>query len=241
MVEEVSAVLAGAGDAQAIQHLKQALAEGKHWYIALLEAVRLWKSPEENYNGRHYCYLIDNEAFDWLLLAERLCEEINGFIPEKEYINLLFFDKPPIELSKDEFRHLIGDAKYKAYLNYLYGILLEQFLILAVTEEIRKRKKALGLSDKNILDEAYRCIYGATQAELLRNFRKGRRYPLSRSISLSELNEFIYWLFKYRLRRCDKSCVASDTKKALMKLHGLLKLKTESFRSSPSRPPRDKE
>ena len=221
-------MLAGAGDAQAIQHLKQALAEGKHWYIALLEAVRLWKSPEENYNGRHYCYLIDNEAFDWLLLAERLCEEINGFIPEKEYINLLFFDKPPIELSKDEFRHLIGDAKYKAYLNYLYGILLEQFLILAVTEEIRKRKKALGLSDKNILDEAYRCIYGATQAELLRNFRKGRRYPLSRSISLSELNEFIYWLFKYRLRRCDKSCVASDTKKALMKLHGLLKLKTES-------------
>ena len=222
------------GDAQAIQHLKQAIAQGKHWYIALLEAIKLWESPEEQYNGRHYRYLIGNEAFDWLLLAERLCQEINGSVPEKECVNLLFFDKPPMELSKDEFRHLIGDAKYKAYLNYLYGVLLEQFLILAVTEEIRKRKRVLGIkNDKNVVDEAYQSIYGAIQAELLKTFRKERHYPLSRSIGLSELNEFTYWLFKYRLRRCDKSCVASDTKKALTKLHELLKLKTESLRSSP--------
>ena len=227
-------MLTGAGDARAIQHLRGAIAESKHWYIALLEAIRLWESPKEDYNGRHYHYLIDNEAFDWLLLAERLCEEINGFIPEEEYINLLFFDKAPIELSKDEFRRLIGDAKYKAYLNYLYGILLEQFLILAVTEEIRKRKNALGLnSDKNITDEAYQRIYGAIRAELLKSFRKERHYPLSRSIGLSELNEFTYWLFKYRIKRCDKSCVASDTNKALLKLHQYSKLKAELSHFSP--------
>ena len=226
-------MLTGTGDARAIQHLKKAIAEGKHWYIAMLEAIRLWESPMEDYNGRHYRYLIDNEALDWLLLAERLCEEINGFIPEEQYINLLFFDKPPLELSKDEFKGLIGDAKYKAYLNYLYGILLEQFLILAVTEEIRKRISVLGLSDRNIFDEAYQRIYGSIQIELLKNFRKGRHYPLSRSISLSELNEFIYWLFKYRVRRCDKSCVASDTNKALLKLHHYLKIKAELSQLSP--------
>ena len=221
-------MITGTGDAKAIQHLKEAIAEGKHWYIALLEAIKLWESPNEEYNGRHYRYLTDNEAFDWLLLAERLCQEVNGFIPEEEYINLLFFDKAPIELSKDEFRHLIGDPKYKAYLNYLYGILLEQFLILAVTEEIRKRKNTMGLnSDNNTVDEAYQRIYGAIRAELLKSFRKERHYPPSRSIGLSELNEFTYWLFKYRVKRCDKSCVASDTNKALQKLHHYSRLKAE--------------
>ena len=208
-----------ADDAQAIQWLKGAIAEGKNWYVALLEAIRLWSSPEEDYDGRHYRYLVDGEAFDWLVLAERLCEELDGLIPEKERVDLLFFRKPPIELSQDEFKNLIGDAKYQAYLNYLYGILVERFLILAVTEESRKRRRILGLNtDDGIVDEAYQGIYGATQAELLRQFRKEGHYPHRRSIDLSELDEFTYWLFKQRMQRCDKSCFASDTKKALARL-----------------------
>jgi hypothetical protein len=215
-----------AGDTQAIQHLRSAIAEGKNWYLALLEAIKLWDSTEEDYNGCHYRYLIDNEAFDWLTLAERLCEEVDGLIPEKELVALLFFDRAPIKLSKDEFKNLIGKAKYQAYLNYLYGIFVEQVLISAVTDEIRKRKRALGLNgDKGVVDEAYQRIYGATQQELLKCFRKERHYPQLKSISLTELNEFTYWLFKYRIKRCDKSCVASDTKKALTKLHSYLSLR----------------
>jgi hypothetical protein len=217
-----------ASDAEAIQHLKEAIAEGKHWYVALLEAIKLWASSEEDYNGRHYRYLIANEAFDWLVLAERLCEELNEFIPEKERIDLLFFDQAPIELTKDEFKKLIGNTKYQAYLNYLYGILAEEFLILAVTEEVRKARRVLGSNgDGGVVDEAYQRIYGATQGELLKSFRKERHYPQRKSIGLTELNEFIYWLFKHRLKRCDKSRVASDTKKALMRLHHYLTLKVQ--------------
>ena len=222
-------------DTQAIQGLKSAIAEGKNWYVAVLEAIRLWSSPEEDYDGRHYQYLVDNEAFDWLVLAERLCEELDGLISEKERANLLFFGIPPIELSKDEFKNIIGDFKYQAHLNYFYGILVEKFLILAVTEEIRKKKRVLGLNNDNgVVVEAYQRIYGATQLALLKQFRKERHYPQLRSISLSELNGFTYWLFKYRIKGRDKSRVASDTKKALTKLHGLLKLKTKSLRFSPS-------
>jgi len=221
------------GDTQAIQGLKSAIVAGKNWYLALLEAVRLWSTLEEDYDGRHYHYLVDNEAFDWLVLAERLCEELNGLIPEKERINLLFFDIPPIELSREEFKNLIGAPKYKAHLNYLYGILVEKFLILAVTEEIRKGKRVLGLNnDDGVIDEAYRHIYGAAQFALLKQFRKERHYPQLRSISLSELNEFTYWLFKYRIKKRDKSRVASDTKKALTKLHELLELKARPVRPS---------
>jgi hypothetical protein len=220
-------------DTQAIQGLKSAIAEGKNWYLALLEAIRLWSSPEEDYDGRHYQYLVDNEAFDWLVLAERLCEELDGLIPEKERTNLLFFGIPPIELSKDEFKNIIGDFKYQAHLNYFYGILVEKFLILAVTEEIRKKKRVLGLNNDNgVVDEVYQRIYGATQFALLKQFRKERHCPQRKSINLSELNEFTYWLFKYRIKRRDKSCMASDTQKALTKLHEILDLKDRPVRLS---------
>ena len=212
------------GDARAIEHLKQAVASGKHWYIALLEAIKLWKSPEEDHQGHHLRYLIEGEAFDWLLLAERLSNEIT--IPEKEKVDLLFFDLPPVELSTEEFKKLIGSAKYKAYLNYLYGVLVEENLISAVVDEIRKERLASGSTKhEDILDKAYRRIYGSSQQTLLDSFRKEKKYPKRKSITLGELKEFTYWLFKYRLKRCDKSRVASDTKKALIKMQDNLAAK----------------
>jgi hypothetical protein len=218
-----------ARDAQAIKGLKSAIAEGRNWYLSLLEAVRLWTSSEEDYEGRHYQYLVDNEAFDWLVLTERLCEELDGLIPEKERLDLLFFGIPPVELSIDEFKNLIGVSKYRGHLNYFYGILVERFLLLSVMEEIRKKKRVSGLNNDNgVVDEAHQSIYGATQSALLKLFRSERRYPHFRSIRLSELNEFTYWLFKYRMKTRDKSCVASDTNKALTKLRELLNLKARS-------------
>ena len=218
---------------QAIQELKSAITTGKNWYVAVLEGIHLWSSAEEDYHGRHYQYLVDNEAFDWLAVAERLCEELDGLVPEKERVNLLFFGIPPIELSKDEFRNIIGDSKYQAHLNYFYGILVERFLVLAVTEEMRKKKRVTGLNNDNgVVEDAYQRIYDATQSTLLKQFRKERHHTKLKSISLSELNEFTYWLFKYRIKNRDKSRMASDTKKALIKLHGLLKLKTNNSQLS---------
>jgi hypothetical protein len=206
-------------DAKAIEHLRQAIASGKHWYIALLEAIKLWKSSEEDYHGRHLRYLINGEAFDWLLLAERLIDELGESVPEKERVNLLFFDIPPLEITREEFKKLIGPAKYRAYLNYLYGVLVEENLISAVVDEIRKERLASGSNkQEDVLDKAYRRTYGASQQSLLDRFRKEKRYPKRKSVTLSELKEFTYWLFKYRIKKSDKSRVASDTKKALIKM-----------------------
>ncbi len=213
-------------DLRAIQHLKETVADGKHWYLALLEAIKLWSSSEENYSGRHYLYLIDGEAFDWLVLAERLCEEISDLVPEKERIDLLFFDRPPLEFTKEEFKKLIGTAKYRAYLNYLYGVLVEEALVWAVVGEIRKERRALGFSKyDDDLEKAYERIYGMSQRVLLDSFRKEKRYPKRKLTNLNELKEFTYWLFKYRLKNSDKSRVASDTKKALTHLQHNLALK----------------
>src|SRR3989304_3838490 len=100
------------GDARAINHLQQAITRGQHWYLALLEAIGLWETTEETHNGRTYRYLIAGEAFDWLLLAERLCQAVNGLLPDDEKTALLFYGKPPLDLTKAEFKELIGGRKY---------------------------------------------------------------------------------------------------------------------------------
>jgi len=218
--QPIATELTTAADNEAISHLKQAITGGKHWYIALLEAIALWTWGEETYNGRHYRYLIDSEAFDWLLLAERLCQAVEGFLPEEEKLALLFHGQPPIKLSAPKFKKLIGSGKYHQYLNYFYGVTVEEALIQAVQEEIRKERRTSGYNnEQNLLNEAYRRIYGATKAILLRRFRREKGYPQLKSISLAELKEFSYRLFKYRLQQCDKARVASDTKKALGRLN----------------------
>lgn len=203
---------------EAIRHLEQAITAGRHWYLALLEAIRLWTESEETYNGRHYRYLVDGEALDWLLLAERLCEAVDDLVPEDEKLALLFQGRPPLKLTKERFKELIGGAKYRQYLNYFYGVTVEEALVLSVRGEVRKEWRASGYNEHRLLDEVYQRIYGATRATLLKRFRREKGYPQLKSITLTELKEFTYWLFKYRLNNCDKARVASDTKKALEQL-----------------------
>ena len=214
--DEKAAALAG--DALAIRHLKNEVRSGRNWYLALLEAIRMWKSPEECYKGEQYKYLIASEAFDWLRLAERLCDEIKDLVPDDELVNLLFFDRPPVKISESEFKQALGPAKYRAYLNYLYGILIEQALLLATVYELRKGRIS-PLDPEEEVDRAYRKIYRAGQAELLDTFEKEMKYPRRVSLTLTEMKEFTYWLFKYRVKKSEKPKVASDTKKALALLY----------------------
>ncbi len=209
-------------DAEVINSLAQAITAGKHWYIALLEAIGLWSSAQEYYNGRVYRYLIAGEAFDWLLLAERLCDSVDGLLPVDEKEDLLFRGKSPLALSPEQVRKLIGDSKYRQYLNYFYGITVEKALLLVVQDEVHKERLILGYSrGHDEANEAYRRIYGAARAVLLRRFRRENGYPHRKSVTLTELKEFTYWLFRYRLSQCDKAKVASDTRKALEQLRHL--------------------
>jgi hypothetical protein len=212
----VSSGASAEGDAAAIRHFKTALAEGQHWYLALLQAIGLWSSAAEDYNERSYRYLIDGEAFDWLLLVERLCETVDGLLPEDEKNTLLFQGIPPLALHAAEVKKLIGEKKYGQYLNYFYGVTVEEALVMAVQEEIDKERRVGCLRSKaGSTDELYLRVYNTPRDALLKQFRleKGRAH--SRSTSLTELKEFNYWLFKYRLKRCEKARIASDTKKAL--------------------------
>ena len=204
--------------ARAISHLRLAIQKGQRWYFALLEAIGMWQADEECVEGRLYKYLIDGEALDFLLLAERLTETARDLIPEQERVALLFNSKAPIEVSADEMRRLMGDSRYHQHLNYFYGITAEEALILAVQDEVRKDERSLVIKEFDTIDESFQRIYDQSRAELLKMFRRDRGERTSRSLKLSEMREFTYWLFKYRLKHTDKARVASDTKKALARL-----------------------
>ncbi len=203
-------------DAPPVQHLKKAIASGTHWYIALLEAVAIWTSSQETHNGRHYQYLIAGEAFDWLLLAERLCDEIGDMVADEEKVNLLF-GRPPFELSREEFRALIGPEKYQAHLNYFYGVAVEQALHIAVETDITK-ELAGRVGRKDSQGDAFCRIYGSGESMMLEQFQLERGLTEGEDMTFAMFKEFTYWLFKYRVKNCDSCRLASDTKKALDQL-----------------------
>lgn len=207
---------------EAVRHFKESIGKGEHWYIALLGAIQLWTAPEEVYKGQHYKYLIADEAFDWLLLVERLCDSVDGLIPQEEEEQLLFETRAPLEVDPKEFKRLVGSAKYTALLNYWYGIDVEGALLDAVEESIHKERLARGMTKRrDVSNEACQRVYGASRTDLLKSFLAEREYADNGTLSAMELKEFIYWLFKYRVLKNDPARVASDTRRGIERLEAI--------------------
>ena len=228
--EDIGAAFGGSGMSEegmlaaesAIAHLRESIGEGKHWYPSLLEAIGMWAAPEEVYRGKPLCYLIAGEAFDWLLLAKRLCNDADGLIPQEEMEQLLGVGRPPIEISDEEFKRMVGGPKHRALLNYWYGVEVEGALVEALKESIRKERTAAGMaSRRDVTDLAFQRAYGSGRTELFEEFRKEGERASGERLTETEAKEFTYWLFKYRLEKHDKAKVASDTKRGLQYLNRL--------------------
>lgn len=203
----------------AVLRMRQAIRDGQHWFEALLDAIGRWRLPEETVSGRTFHYLIGGEAFDWLLLAERLLDEAADLVPEEEREALLFEGRWPLDLEDEAFERRLGAAKYSAHLNYLYGVLVEEALQLHVEEEIHKAAyaRAYGLDPRE--DESmYERVYSKPCQELLAQYYEETGHLHIAEIAYAEMKAFTYWLFKLRLRRQDKARVASDTRKGLAML-----------------------
>ncbi|MCH8987526.1 MAG: hypothetical protein IIA92_01800 [Chloroflexi bacterium] len=204
---------------EALVHLRTALAAGAPWHGALLEAMGRWTMPEETFDGRRYRYLLLGEAFDWLLLAERLCADVDGAIPAEEKEQMLFNGQIPDTVDEDQFRDYLGPSKYRAYMNFHYGVVLEEALQLASEEEVRKRHLARSYPDtEELTEEAFNRLYGKPRSELLKTFQKETKKDRRRNLTLSDLKEFTYWLHKLRIKMWDPARVASDTRKAIRRL-----------------------
>ena len=203
----------------AIKHLKAALSDGKDWPEALLEAMALWTVPEERRRKRKYIYFIAGEAFDWLLLAERLLDETRRAVPQDEVDDLLFEGRFPDRFDTERIPELLGGDKYRGYLNFHYGVTVEEALQLACELELRKRDASNGVRYRTAYSEqAFPLIYRKSREELLCMFRESKTLDPEGVSSMAEHRAFTYWLFKYRWANSDKARIASDTTKGLRQL-----------------------
>ena len=95
---------------EAILHFRKAVRDGAPWYEAILEAMALWTLPREIYGDRTYDYLILGEAFDWLVLAERLFDDLGSSVPwivigSEDRERLLFEGRLPVEIDPERSRN----------------------------------------------------------------------------------------------------------------------------------------
>jgi 8-oxo-dGTP pyrophosphatase MutT (NUDIX family) len=212
-----------------VEHFRAEVAAGTPWFEALMQAIALWQRPRERVGDRDFQYLIGGEAFDWLLLAERMIGHGGGGIDEAEACELLFDGLPPGDerrgLSDDRLKALIGEAKHRAHLNYVYGVTVEEALQYAYELDVAKEMRNIAIRDPRDADVAadpvYERIYGRDRYALLRDFRDETLRPHDAAVALSELREFMYWLFKYRVKNAEPARVASDTRKALAQLSSM--------------------
>ena len=219
---------------RAVGLLESALADGRDWPTALVETMAVWPSPREVHEGLERNYFIAGEAFDWLALAERLLDTVDGEVSEAEREDLLFHGEFPPPFDMDRFKDIIGLDKYRGYLNYYYGVTVEEALQLAVELEVMKQYASNGLHYKDeAADVAFRRIYRLSRDEMLDAFREQKGLSARRSIDMAESREFTYWLFKYRVKNCDKARIASDTRKGLDQLERMRGVRASSSAAPP--------
>ena len=147
-------------DAMVVDSLRHALEEGHTWPTTLLKAIASWSSPMEEFRGRIFTYFIGGEAFDWLLLSERLLLTVGEIVPTEEKETLLFTGKFSPGVNDITFKNILGIEKYRGVLNYHYGVTVEESLQLAVEVEIQKRQLSNGERyNGDPTDEAFFSLY----------------------------------------------------------------------------------
>ncbi len=200
---------------QGVVAFRRALEEGHDWYDALLRVIARWTAPSEEVGGVRLHYLIAGEAFDWLLLAQRLVASAEDLVPSEQAEALLVQGIPPRVEGEDEFEAAIGPAKYRAHLNFQYGVVVEELLLLSAEMELQKtgvlsRHGALAADIA-----AYERVYGKTLDELKVLYQAEEGIPVGEQISQTEMRSFTYWLSKFRIRHAEPARIASDTRKAM--------------------------
>lgn len=200
---------------QAVVALRAAIEAGDSWYSALLHVISRWTAPSEEVDGAVLHYLIAGEAFDWLLLAQRLVATIEDLVPAEEAEALVVQGLPPHVETEDEFEAAIGPAKYRAHLNFQYGVVVEELLLLAAEMELQKtgHLSRVGFPTADI--ESFERVYGKTWDELKVFYTAETGETPGDRMSQAELRTFIYWLSKFRIRYSEPARIASDTRKAM--------------------------
>lgn len=202
-----------------LDEFRKTIQDGHPWPEALMDAMASWPAGEEVIQRKRYHYFIAGEAFDWMLLSERIFQSVEELVPAQEREAFIANGTFPAGFDEGRLKERLGVEKHRGYLNYFYGVTVEHALQLSVEEHTHKRLISNGVRYRvDLADEAFKTIYGGSVIEMLDKFRTDTRTPRRKKVAMEESKAFTYWLFKYRVKKSDPARLASDTKRGLDQL-----------------------
>jgi len=202
-----------------IASLRSSIQKNNNWQYYLIKAMGQWPLASEEFkNGIKYDYLIFEEAFDWPLLARRLAMEFTDLVDHDDVLSNLNSGKIIHEFNQNEIHELFGTAKYRAYLNYWYGVVVEESLHQAANKMLQKDLFSRGFHDKQIDGEAILMhVYEQKNSVLMEEFFNLLGDKIA--VCPDRLGVWIlYFLFKMRVSKGEPTRVASDTSIAIQRL-----------------------
>lgn len=205
-----------------LRHFDAELDAGSHWYLAALRACGQWRQATEIHQGRRLDYLVASEALDLLLLIDRIASTRRDAVPRAERDALRFHGRPPVYVPGDAFASALGVARFNAYLNFFYGVDVEEALVHAVELEAGKAHPL----DRGAAD-VYPLVYGRTLEELLATYRTACGMADDGQVRWADWKAFTYWRFRLRLRTQVPARMASDTRKGIALLQRLRGVKAD--------------
>jgi len=204
-------------EVETLDKLRLELQTGKDTIRALIIASAKWPLSEEVIEDSHYRYILAEEAFDLFSLINRLAGDCKDVISSTHLMDAVFVDEYDLVTSCEYLRIELGGVKYSQYLNYFYGVLLEEILLFATEDEVRKMYTSNGFRNAaQETDIAMIRLYGANERALLNRYCIETGFePIKDEMDVTQKKEFTYWLFKFRMRWAEPAKAASDVSKAL--------------------------
>ncbi|MBH52209.1 MAG: hypothetical protein CL785_03535 [Chloroflexi bacterium] len=199
--------------------LRSSIQKHGNWKYFLLKAIGEWPLVTEEFKkGIQYNYLIFGEAFDWPLLARRLTRELIDLVNPNEVIHDLNNGEFMHAFTQNEIKDLLGTIKYRGYLNYWYGVIVEESLHQVSSKMLLKDLISKGFHDQKVDNELVLMhLYEQNNSFLLQEFFDSLKS--NETVSTNRLSVWIlYFLFKRRVNKGEPTRVASDTNIAIERL-----------------------
>ena len=118
--------------------------------------------------------------------------------------------------------NLFPPDKYRAHLNFIYGVILEEVIICF--NEMEKNKDVL--NQFNVTDSinlVYLNLYGMDYTEFIRLYEFETKTKLDQFDTLYSYYNFLYWSWKYRLKKSTPEKIAYDSQSGINFLMNLNK------------------
>ena len=187
-----------------------------------MKIIGEWPVKFENIDNIEYRYWVNDEAFNWHLLANRIASYVTEVNNKKVLEKLLHSTHWLPGSDQGKIINFFPPDTYRAHLNFIYGVVLEEVIICF--NEMEKNKDVINqFHASDAINAVYLDLYGYNFSEFIRIYEFEKKIKLDNFDSLAVYHDFLYWSWKYRLKKSTPEKIAYDSQSGINFLMNLIK------------------